>query len=249
ALVGLALAQIPRRTRAAHHHARKAPGPGILQLDDTDADVALFEDAVVGEQHLQVIERLEERINPLADVLDELLWQILMHAARPEIGRMHARTGSPLVEDHELLALLEAPERRSKRADVHRLRGDVQEMVQNAADFAIEHADELPPDGHVNAQKPLHSKRKGMLLVHRRDIVEPVEIGNGLQIGLVLDQLFRTAVEEPDMRVDALDHLAVKFEHEAQNAMRGRMLRTEIDVEVADCNLSHATPSFRCNRE
>ena len=64
-----------------------------------------------------------------------------------------------------------------------------------------------------------------MLLVHRRDVVEPVEIGVGLEIGLVLDQLLGAAVEQPDMRIDALDDLAVELQHEAQNAVRGRMLR------------------------
>jgi hypothetical protein len=50
-----------------------------------------------------------------------------------------------------------------------------------------------------------------MLLVHRRDVVEPVEIRDCLQIGLVLDQLFRAAMEQPNMRVDPLDDLAVKL--------------------------------------
>ena len=73
-----------------------------------------------------------------------------------------------------------------------------------------------------------------MLLVHRRDIVEPVEIGHGLQIGLVLDQLLGAAVKQADMRIDALDDLPVELQHQPQHAVRGRMLRPEIDVEVAD---------------
>ena len=72
-----------------------------------------------------------------------------------------------------------------------------------------------------------------MLLVHRRDVVEPVEIGQRLQIGLVLDQLLGAAMQQPDMRIDALDHLAVELEHEAQHAVRRRMLRPEIDGELA----------------
>ena len=84
-----------------------------------------------------------------------------------------------------------------------------------------------------------------MLLVDRRDIVEPVEIRDRLQIGLVLDQLFGAAMQKPDMRIDALDHLAVEFEHEAQHAVRRRMLRPEVDREIAlsrhqpSCNLSN----------
>ena len=36
------------------------------------------------------------------------------------------------------------------------------------------------------------------------------------------------------MRIDAVDDLAVQLQHQAQNAMRRRMLRPEIDVEIAD---------------
>ena len=78
-----------------------------------------------------------------------------------------------------------------------------------------------------------------MLLVHRRDIVEPVEIGHVLQIGARLHQLLGAAMEQPDMRIDALDDLAVEFEHEAQHAMRRRMLRAEIDREIAKVLIGH----------
>ena len=41
------------------------------------------------------------------------------------------------------------------------------------------------------------------------------------------------------MRVDALDHLAVELQHETQHAMGSRVLRAEIDVEVADVGFRH----------
>ena len=43
------------------------------------------------------------------------------------------------------------------------------------------------------------------------------------------------------MRIDALDDLAVELQHEAQHAVRRRMLRAEIDREVADVVLGHAS--------
>ena len=64
-----------------------------------------------------------------------------------------------------------------------------------------------------------------MLLVHRRDVVEPVEVADRLQVGLVLDQLLGAAMQQPDVRIDALDHLAVQLQHQAQHAVRRRMLR------------------------
>jgi len=39
-------------------------------------------------------------------------------------------------------------------------------------------------------------------------------------------------VQEADMRIDTLHDLAVQLEDEAQHAVRGRMLRPEIDSEI-----------------
>ena len=71
-----------------------------------------------------------------------------------------------------------------------------------------------------------------MFLIHRRDIVEPVEIGDRLQIGLVLDQLFGAPVQKSDMRINAGDDFAVQVQDHAQHAMRGGMLRPEIQGEL-----------------
>ena len=83
----------------------------------------------------------------------ELARQILVHAARTEIGRVHARPASALVEHHQLLALLEPPQRRRQRADVHRLRGDLSRCDKQAADLAIEHADELAAPRNRDAEQ------------------------------------------------------------------------------------------------
>ena len=103
----------------------------------------------------------------------------------------------------------------------------------------IQHANKLAALGKLDAQQLFHRQAEGVLLIHRRDIIEPVEIGHRLHIGLVLDQLFGAAVQQPDMRIDALDDLAVEFQHQAQHAMRGRMLRPEIDGEVAQRGFGH----------
>ena len=247
ALVGLRLAQIPRRARSAHHHAGKTPGPGVGERDHADVDVALLEDAVAGQQVFEIVADLEERIAERPDVVDELRRQILVHAADAEIGRVHAAAGRALIEHHELFALLEPPERRREGADVHGLRGHVEKMRQQPPDLAIEHADQLRAPGHREPQQFFGREAEGMLLIHRRDIVEPVEIGDRLQIGLGFDQLLGAAMQQSDMRIDALDHLAVELQHQAQDAVRGRMLRPEIDGEIAQLRFGHATRSS-CER-
>ena len=47
------------------------------------------------------------------------------------------------------------------------------------------------------------------------------------------------------MRIDALDHLAVELEHQAQHAVRGRMLRAEIDGEIAELGFGHHCSAMR----
>src|SRR5205823_5655491 len=81
ALVGLRLAQVPGRARSAHHHAREPPGPGILEAHDADIDVALLEDAVFSQQIFEIVADLEERIAERADIVDEFLRKVLVHAA------------------------------------------------------------------------------------------------------------------------------------------------------------------------
>src|SRR5262249_11535590 len=71
-LVRLRLAQIPRSARPAHHHTREPPVPAVGKLDDADVDIALFENAVAGEQRVEVVDNFQERIAPRIDVVDEL---------------------------------------------------------------------------------------------------------------------------------------------------------------------------------
>ena len=108
-------------------------------------------------------------------------------------------------------------------------------MRQDAADLAVQHPDQLPAARHGYAEQLFRREAERVLLIHRRDIVEPVEIRDRLQIGLVLDQFLGAAMQQPDMRIDAGDHFAVKLQHQTQHAVRGRMLRPEIDGEVAQC--------------
>src|SRR5262245_65779932 len=128
---------------------------------------------------------------------------------------MHAAAGRALIEPHQLFALFEAPERRGERADIHGLRGHIEEMRQQSSDFAIEYADELRTLRYAKAKQLFRRQAERMFLVYRCDVIEPVEIRNCLQIGLVFDELLGAAVEKTDVRIDALDYLTVELQNEA----------------------------------
>ena len=107
-------------------------------------------------------------------------------------------------------------------------------MRKQPPDLAEEHADELATARHLDTQQLFCRETERVFLVHRRDVIEPIEIGHVLQIGARLHQLLGAAMEQPDMRIDALDDFAIEFKHKTQHAVGRRMLRPEIDREIAE---------------
>ena len=77
----------------------------------------------------------------------------------------------------------------------------------------------------------------GVLVAHHRDVVEPIHVADRLIERLALRQLLGRAMQEPDVRIGLLNDLAVHLEHQAQHAVRGRMLRAEVHRVIA--YLSH----------
>ena len=47
----------------------------------------------------------------------------------------------------------------------------------------------------------------------------------------------------PDMRIDPRNHFAVEFQHQTQHAVSRRMLRPEVDSEIAECSFGHDAAS------
>jgi hypothetical protein len=77
--------------------------------------------------------------------------------------------------------------------------------------------------------------------------------GTTLDEHLLLGELLGRAVQQADVRIGALDDLAVELEHQAQHAVRRRMLRPEVQRVVADlshgsCEVRRANFSGSCRR-
>ena len=181
----------------------------ILRTDNTNIDITLFENTVFRQKRFNILELLRELLAPISKVREKFWRQILVYTARTEIIGVHARAAGALIKDHKFFALFKAPNWRGQRTNIHRLRRDIEHMRKNAANFGIKHADELRAARHANARQLFNRKTKGMLLVHRRDVIEAVQIRQRLQIGLMLHQLFRAAMQQANMRVDALNNLAL----------------------------------------
>src|SRR3954463_10957391 len=112
-------------------------------------------------------------------------------------------------------------------------------MRQDAADLVVENPYKLGPAWRLDTEQPFNSQAKRVLLGKRRDVVEPVEIRNRLEIGLCLDQLFGAAVKQPDVRIDPGYHLPVEVQDQTQYAVPGRRRPPEIDGEIAAGSFGH----------
>ena len=88
--------------------------------------------------------------------------------------------------------------------------------------------------GSLDAQQAFDGQDVGVLVAHHRHVVEPVHVADRLVEGLRLGELLGTPVQQPDVRVGLLHDFAVHLQHQAQHAVRRRMLRTEVHRVVAD---------------
>ena len=79
------------------------------------------------------------------------------------------------------------------------------------------------------AHQFLHRERVGDVVRERREIIEPVRVGDELVVLHVLGDLFVAAMQITDVRRRLGDDLAVELEHETQNAVRGRMRRPHVE--------------------
>ena len=238
-IIGLRLAQIPRNAAAPDHRARKAPAQRIVLADDANIDIALFENAIVCDQADRVFKQLRQpRVEPVGNVGEELQRHILMHPAGPEIGTVHPRARCAFKEVQAILADFEQPQVRRHRANIHHMTAQIQHVIGNARQFGEKDAQILRAQRHVEIEKLLDREHIAVLHAERRAIIEPVEIRERLKVSLVLDQLFGAAVEQAHMRVTSFDDLTVKLHDKAQNAVRRRMLRPEIDRVILNLDVA-----------
>jgi len=113
-----------------------------------------------------------------------------------------------------------------------------EQVIGNPSELGEQHAQILAAQRHFEIKQLFDGQHETVLFAHWRNIIEPVEIGQRLKIGLVFDEFFGAAVQQPDMRIDAFDDLAIQLQNEPQYAVRRRMLRTEIDGVVVNCDVA-----------
>ena len=110
-------------------------------------------------------------------------------------------------------------------------------MVQDPRDLVEHHPDVLRAQRNLDAEQALDGEAVRVLVAHHGHVVQPVHVRQRLQIRPGLGELLGGPVQEADVRVGALDDLAVELQHQPQHAVRGRMLRAKVHRVIA--NLCH----------
>jgi hypothetical protein len=122
------------------------------------------------------------------------------------------------------------------------VRAEPQQVVHQPRELVEHHADVLRADRHLDAEQLLDRQAVRVLVAHHRHVVEPVHVRQRLDERLALGELLGRAVQQPDVRIGALDHLAVELEHEPKHPVRSRVLRTEIQRVVLDLGHAQCSP-------
>ena len=77
---------------------------------------------------------------------------------------------------HQLLSLLKAPQEGCECSNIHCVRQDGHEMIEDAGDLAEECSDPFRPLWHLDIQQLLHSQAEALLIGHHAHVVQPVEV-------------------------------------------------------------------------
>lgn len=107
-------------------------------------------------------------------------------------------------------------------------------MVQDTGKFTEQSSDVLGAIRNLDVQELLNGQGEALLVGHHGDVVESVEVGKSLEIGLVLDQLLSASVEQTDVGIGSNDLLAIEFQNQSQHTVGSGMLRTKVDGVVAN---------------
>ncbi len=234
---------------------------------DADTDRALLPDTVVGQQRVvlgqvgrealgEIVNEIEQRTLAVAvhfrhrlgiadlavPVLRHGVRQVTVNATRAEVGRVHARTRDRLVHVEQVFAFAERVDQDGGAAAIVAVRAQPHQVVHQARDLAEHHTDVLRTDRHLDAEQLFDRQAVGVLVAHHRHVVEPVHVRQRLDEGLVFGQLFGGAVQQADVRIGALHHLAIELQHQTQHAVCRRVLWTEVQGVVLDFSHGQCKP-------
>ena len=125
------------------------------------ADHAVHEDAVAGEQAVDLVEdRRAPRLKAPPDLGGEPVRQVGLHAAHAAVGDGEPGARHVLHQLPQELAGLDHVEEDRERAELHRGGADAREVIADPRDLAMIDADVLAALGHLDAEELLDGRAR-----------------------------------------------------------------------------------------
>ena len=202
-----------------------------LGADGADAGEALAEDDVVGDE---VAVHLQPRLHVLHEIaraLEEGVVGVVAEAAEPVVAVGQARAAEALEQVEDLLAVVESVQDRREAAEVEEEGAPPDHVAGDAVELGGDDADVLGAGRHLDLGGALDGTHKGVGVVHGREVIDAAGVGQELGVRAVLAHLLVHPVDVADDGLGALDPLAVHGHQHAEDAVRGRVLRAEVERE------------------
>ena len=214
-------------------------GPGDRhperELAVQPADVAhpADEDLVLVEQQRVRVVLLGRAAHPVAQAGHELVVDVAVDAADPEVVEQHPLAGDRGQHLADLVALDEAVQDRRQAAQVERHPAHEQGVARDPVELAGEHPDVLGAPRHLDVEQLLERHDRRPLAEQRAHVLERVDLADDLVVVGVLAQLLDAAVEVAEDGVEVDDALAADLEDDPQHAVRRGVLGAHVEEHLA----------------
>ncbi len=173
------------------------------------------------------------RLIQVPEAAHELVVQVAVHAADPEVVEEHPLAGQGGQHLDDLVALDEAPQDRGQAAEVEGEPAHEQGVAGDPVELAGEDPDVLGPARDLDVEQLLEGHHRRPLAEQRADVLERVRVADRLVVVGVLAELLDAAVEVAEDRVEVDDLLAVDLEHDPQHAVGRRVLGAHVQEHLA----------------
>ena len=188
-------------------------------------------DLLAVEDRLVLVDPPREVVDELAALCEEAWRDVLGETARLEVARVHADAGDELEEVEHGVALAEAVPEHRNGADLECARAEPDEVRVDAVELAEEHPHPRRLLRGLHLEELLDGEDEDELVVLERQVVDPLRVRDRLPPRLLLHVLLEPGVEIADDGLEAFDLLAVQIDDQAQHAVRGGMVRPEVDLK------------------
>ena len=226
-------ADVERDARGAQVRPGGAHPQGGLTIQNPQTACPPDEDLVLVEQAHARFQLRPRAAHPVAQAAHELVVQVAVDAADPEVVEEELGPGHRGQHLHDLVALGEAPQDGRDPAQVQGIPAQEEHVAGDPVELAGQHPDVLGAPRDLHVQQLLEGHHGAPLAEEGADVLERVELADDVVEVGVLGDLLDPAVEIAQHGVQVHDLLAGDLEDHPQDAVGGRVLGPHVQEHLA----------------